>query len=300
MSVYTIKKYLEMVKTPYSRSEEIIYQFYRRMPDGSRIAGCEVFLRSAGDDTYITVELPVNIMSRESFGVAKYLAQLNQERGKEEKMGYFMLDYVKHKIIFALPPAVVPDENVLESAILYALRQIDFEIEEIIRVVCEEGDRIFKEDEERRKQQEMEERGPGVFSQMIHKLLDKLGLVDDGEPDDIPDYNDFDDEDEPDFTEAEPESERREPEEAEEEESVAEEAPAPRREPEFEEILKILGIDTDKERTDAADEPAEAEAPAEERSAGEEAPAGAAEEAAAPAEEPKKEEPPHKALPNIP
>lgn len=287
MSVYTIKKYLEMVKTAYSRSEEAIYQFYHRMPNGSRIAGCEVFLRSAEESIYITVELPINVMSRESYCVAKYLAQLNQERSKEDKVGYFMLDYVKHKIIFALPPAVLPDEEVLETGISYAVRQVDYEIEEIIRVVCEEGDRILKEDEERRRQEEMAEREPGVFMQMIRKLFDKIGLFDDGKPDnmdDIPDYDDLDDEkpdlydeDEPVFTRAEPEKE------AEEEESVPPEAPAPHREPDFEEILKILGIDKN-------DEDPDEEEPAEEEAAEEEAPAQEAEEEAEPTGEPKKEE----------
>ena len=295
MSMYTIKKYLDASKAPYTRSDETVYQFYGRMPEGSRISGCEVFLRSAGADIFVTIELPVNVMPRESHGVAKYLARINQERSEEGKQGYFMLDYVKHKIIYALPGSDTMDAELLESAIEYAVRQVDFEIEEIIRVVCEEGDRIFKEDEERRRQREREEREPSPFTLLTRKLkntlLLKLGMIEEDDLSDLPEYYDPDD-DSDEFSGYEPvpftpEKGEEQPETEEESDSEKENDPeeesAPNREPEFEEILKILGIDKDEKQPETADEPAEEQST-------EEAPAQEAAEPAAAEESPKEEE----------
>lgn len=196
-----VKEFLDENSIKATRSVEVIYRYHAETERGSRLSGCEIVMRAAEDAVFVRAELPVSVMIGETRGVAKYLADLNKRRLDEDEQGYFDLDYIAGKIVFAIRVIQPIETDLLSEVARFCLRQIDEESEALLKVVCEECEAARQEAEEKRQQREKELRGPfsvnmivrGVkrfFSELPRPsfMKKRRGVMDDLYDDELEDY----------------------------------------------------------------------------------------------------------------
>jgi hypothetical protein len=75
-----IREFLDENSIAAARSVEIAYKYHAELETGCRLTGCELIMRSVGEDVFVRAELPISVMTKETRGVVKYLADLNKKR----------------------------------------------------------------------------------------------------------------------------------------------------------------------------------------------------------------------------
>lgn len=166
----TIREFLDENRIAAVRSVEIAYKYHAELEPGCRIAGCEMIMRSVGDDVFVRAELPISVMTKETRGVVKFLADLNKKRVEEGKLGYFDLDYVAGKIIFSIRVRQPITTELLKDVAGYCVDQIEYESDDLIKVVCDECEAVLQAEEEKRLQEEKENREPGMLGMLLRRL----------------------------------------------------------------------------------------------------------------------------------
>lgn len=166
----TIREFLDENRIAAVRSVEIAYKYHAELEPGCRIAGCEMIMRSVGDDVFVRAELPISVMTKETRGVVKFLADLNKKRVEEGKLGYFDLDYVAGKILFSIRVRQPITTELLKDVAGYCVDQIEYESDDLIRVVCDECEAVLQAEEEKRLQEEKENREPGMLGMLLRRL----------------------------------------------------------------------------------------------------------------------------------
>lgn len=169
-----IREFLDENHIRGSRSVEIVYRYHAELEPGCRLNGCEMTMRSVGNEVIVRAELPINVMTKETRGVVRYLADLNKKRIGEGKNGYFDLDYVAGKIVFAIRVLQPITPDLLKKVAHYCVGQIEYESDDLLKVVCEECEAALQEEEELRQQQEKERNKSKSFGSLIGRFRDWL------------------------------------------------------------------------------------------------------------------------------
>ena len=165
-----IREFLDENSIAAARSVEIAYKYHAELEAGCRLTGCEIILRSVGEDVFVRAELPISVMTKETRGVVKYLADLNKKRITEGKQGYFDLDYVAGKIIFGIRVRQPITTALLKEVANYCIDQIEYESDDLLKAVCDECEAVLQEEEEERRQMERENREPSMFALLMRRL----------------------------------------------------------------------------------------------------------------------------------
>lgn len=223
-----IREFLDENSIAAVRSVEIAYKYHAELEAGCRLTGCEIIMRAVGEDVFVRAELPVSVMTKETRGVVKYLADLNKKRITEGKQGYFDLDYVAGKIIFGIRVRQPITTEILKDVAHYCVDQIEYESDDILKAVCDECEAVLQEEEEARQRMERENREPSMFALLMRRL--NKAIRDRLDPDKARRPGPFG------LPGAAP-SEEEIPEYSEPEEPGAEYAPVPAEEPETEPVL---------------------------------------------------------------
>ena len=169
-----IREFLDENSIAAARSVEITYKYHAELEAGCRLTGCEIIMRAAGEDVFVRAELPISVMTKETRGVVKYLADLNKKRIEEGKQGYFDLDYVAGKIIFGIRVRQPITTALLKDVAGYCVDQIEYESDELLKAVCDECEAVLQEEEELRQQREKENREPSMFALLMRRLRQAL------------------------------------------------------------------------------------------------------------------------------
>jgi len=169
-----IREFLDENSIAAARSVEITYKYHAELEAGCRLTGCEIIMRAAGEDVFVRAELPISVMTKETRGVVKYLADLNRKRIEEGKQGYFDLDYVAGKIIFGIRVRQPITTALLKDVAGYCVDQIEYESDELLKAVCDECEAVLQEEEELRQQREKENREPSMFALLMRRLRQAL------------------------------------------------------------------------------------------------------------------------------
>lgn len=169
-----IREFLDENSIAAARSVEITYKYHAELEAGCRLTGCEIIMRAAGEDVFVRAELPISVMTKETRGVVKYLADLNKKRIEEGKQGYFDLDYVAGKIIFGIRVRQPITPALLKDVAGYCVDQIEYESDELLRAVCDECEAVLQAEEELRQQREKENREPSMFALLMRRLKQAL------------------------------------------------------------------------------------------------------------------------------
>lgn len=165
-----IREYLDENNIYAVRSIETAYRYHVELEPGCRIASCELIMRCVGEEVFVRAELPISVMTKETRGVVKYLADLNRRRIEESKQGFFDLDYVAGKIVFAIRVRQPITPALLKEVADYCIDQIEYESDDLIKTVYEEYELAYQEEEALRRQRERESREPSAFALLMRKL----------------------------------------------------------------------------------------------------------------------------------
>lgn len=165
-----IRQFLDENGISAARTLEIVNKYHVELETGCRLTGCEIIMRAVDDDVFVRAELPISVMTKETRGVVKYLADLNKKRIEEGKQGYFDLDYVAGKIIFGIRVHQPASTEILRDVAHYCVEQIEYESDDLLKAVCDECEAVLQAEEERRLQLEKENREPSMFALLMRRL----------------------------------------------------------------------------------------------------------------------------------
>lgn len=165
-----IREFLDENNIAAARSVEIVYKYHAELEAGCRLTGCEILLRAVGEEVFVRAELPISVMTKETRGVVKYLADLNKKRITEGKQGFFDLDYVAGKIIFGIRVRQPITPEILSDVAHYCVDQIEYESDDLIKAVCDECEAVLQEEEAQRRRMEKESREPSTFALLMRRL----------------------------------------------------------------------------------------------------------------------------------
>ena len=165
-----IRQFLDENGIPAARRLEVVCKYHVELEAGCRLTGCEIIMRAVDDDVFVRAELPISVMTKETRGVVKYLADLNKKRIEEGKQGYFDLDYVAGKIIFGIRVHQPASTEILRDVAHYCVEQIEYESDDLLKTVCDECEAVLQAEEERRLQLEKENREPSMFALLMRRL----------------------------------------------------------------------------------------------------------------------------------
>ena len=180
------RAYLEEKSIPNFCQTETVYRYHVDLPSSSRISGCEMVIRAAGKNAVMSVVLPIAIRPKEARGIVRTLANYNRERLDNDLEGVFELDYLHGRIQFTMEVRDVKDMDDLSGEIDYCLEQMQKASNTMMRLVCEESDAVYQEeqekiDNERRAAERAERISNAKANPLLNKLLNFLGLVEAGD-----------------------------------------------------------------------------------------------------------------------
>jgi len=172
-----VKQYLLEREIPnYSRTENE-YRYHVELENSSRITGCEVLVRTVGEGVMITSILPIKIRPKEARGLVRMLANYNADRTAQSgKSGFFELDYIENRIQFRLKCKKALDEAELAELIDYCLTELQEASDLMMRLVCEESNVVWEQEQEEKRRQELAARPQGPVKRAFKKLLGAIGL----------------------------------------------------------------------------------------------------------------------------
>lgn len=142
-----VKEYLDGSSIPASSRTETVYRYHAELEAGCRLAGCEIVMRTVGEDVIVKAELPISVMTKETRGVVKFLADVNKKRVEDEKQGYFDLDYIAGKILFGMVIRQPEGAEALKEAAAYCIDEVEALSDELLKVVCAEHEAVLHEEE---------------------------------------------------------------------------------------------------------------------------------------------------------
>ncbi len=182
------KEYLEGKSIPCSCQSETVYRYHVDLDDSSRVSGCEMVIRTAGKNAVLSAVLPIAVRAKEARGVVRTLANYNRERLDKDMDGVFELDYLRGRIQFTLQVCDVEDAADLSGEIDYCLEQIQNASNTMMRLVCDESEIVYEEEqakleaerkeaERQRKAELRAERAANAKSNpLLGKVMSFLGL----------------------------------------------------------------------------------------------------------------------------
>ncbi len=175
----TVKAYLSEREIPNYCCVENEFRYHVELENSSRITGCEMVVRTVGKGVMLTAILPIKIRPKEARGLIRTLANYNADRiAQSGKQGFFELDYIENKIQFRVKVKQTMNDEELAAMIDFCLTELQDASDMMMRLVCEESDLVWEQEQAEKRRQELAARPDGLVKRTFKKLMSAIGLED--------------------------------------------------------------------------------------------------------------------------